>query len=210
MVGSSLLIGTLIVAVALYIGLFAFAPRLLILVYFTCYLWAYVGLATSAIVFILALLASRRIFCKRRRRVQLAVQVSAIVFGVVGIGLMVMAPAMSGQSLLMAGYSIHTRIWLDADSVRTWANSLSPSEDPTAAPFKWPLSLMLMSIPAGRVDVDGSGNVTIYRGSALSGHYGVYITARGRDWAGKPWADTSKYDRIKKIEDGVWVWSSMN
>jgi len=52
--------------------------------------------------------------------------------------------------------------------------------------------------------------VTIYHGSALSGHCGVYITARGKDWKGERWTHDPKYDRIKKIEDGVWIWSSMN
>jgi hypothetical protein len=214
--GSRLLKWTLIATIVLYVGLFAFSCvpfvgwQVFIFAFFAFYLWVYVGVFTSAIVFTAAFLASRKVFHKRRHRLQLAIQLSAIVFAVAGIVVMAMVPLSSGQSVQMAGYSVHTRLWLDADKVRAWANSLGPSEDPAAAPGRWPLSLMIMSVPAGRIDVDEAGNVTIYRGSALSGHHGVYITARGKNWAGERWADNSKYDRIKKIDDGVWIWSSMN
>lgn len=207
---SWLLTWTLVTTIALYAGLFVFASALFIFAYFAFYLWVNVGTLASVIVFTAAFLASHKLFPRRRHRLQLGIQLAAIVFAVTGAAVMAMVPLLGGQSVEMAGYSLHTRLWLDADKVRIWANSLGPSEDPAAAPYKWPLSLMIMSLPTERVDVDGVGNVTIYHGSALSGHCGVYITARRKNWVGERWADTSKYDRIKKIEDGVWIWSSMN
>ncbi len=214
---SRLLTWTLIVAVALYVGLSVsfFVPflGLLLWVFIFCalYLWAYVGIFASAVVFMAALLVGHKVFQKRRHRLQFALQLSAIAFAVVGIVLMVMVHLRFGQSLEIAGYSLHTRLWLDADKVRIWADSLDPSDESALSPVRWPLTIKLMAVSGGHLHVDGETmDVIICHGSALSGHYGIYVTARGKNWTGERWADTSEYDRIKKIEDGVWVWSSLN
>jgi len=208
--GSRVLKWTLIAAVLPYVVFFAFASVVFFFAFHVFYLWAYAGAFASAVAFTATLLMSCRMFRKIRHRLQLAAQLSAIAFAVAGIVLIGMSFLVSGQRLLFAGYSLHARIWLDADKTRTWANELDLSQESALSSTRWPLMIKVMTIEGARVDVDGERNVTIYQGGPLTGHWGVYITARGRDWTGERWADNPKYDRIKKVADGVWIWSSMN
>jgi len=216
--GSKLLRVTLIVALVLYGGLLAcscvpfIGMFVFIFAFFVFYLWVYVGASAAMVAFTAAFFASRNVFHKRSHRLQFAVQLSAIAFAVVGIPLMAMVPLLPGQNLHMAGYSLHTRIWLDADKVRGWANNLDiPAdsdiswgpESPTSR-TRWPLTLQIMAGLTGRVQVDETTReVTLVHGGALSGHWGVHIAARDQDWAGP-----RKDCWIKKLDDGVWIWST--
>ena len=213
---SGLLTGTLMVTVLLYAGLFILflghpiSSGVFMAAFCAFYFWVDIGLFAAILVLLITYHASGRILPERRHRVRLRLQLSAITFAAVGIALMAMAPLIGYFNLQMGGYELHTRIWLDADRVGAWANRLDVPARSPISPLTWPLSLMVMAIPAGDVDVDETGNVTVCHGSALSGHWGVHITARGGNWTGERWADNTEYDRIKKIGDGVWIWRSMN
>ncbi len=215
---SKLLRVTLITALILYAGVFASfcVPFVGIFIFiFACfvfYLWVYIGASAAIVAFITAYFAGRNLFEKGRHRLRFAVQSSAIAFAVVGILLMMMVPLLRGQNLHMTGYSLHTRVWLDADRVRAWANSLNITPDsemqwgpesPTSR-VRWPLTLQVVAGLTGRVQVDEmTRDVTVVHGGALSGHWGVHITARNQDWAGE-----RKDCWIKKLDDGVWIWST--
>jgi hypothetical protein len=175
------------------------------------YLWVYIGMPAAIAMFLIAYLAGCKVFHKRRHRLRLAIQLSAIAFALAGILLMAIVPLMGGHSLHMSGYRFHVRLWLDADQVRAWASGLDPSQGSALSPTGWPLTVRVLAGLAGDVDVDEeTRDVTIEHGGALSGHWGVHISARGKDWAGENSGHGGMGDGVEKLDDGVWLWSTMN
>ena len=217
MSGSRILTTTLILAIMLYAGLFAANSipfvGVFVWIYGFCafYFWVYIGVPAAITVFPIAFLASRKVLHKRTHRLRLGVQLSAITFALVGIFLMAMAPLVGGHRLHMGGYRLHVRLWLDADQVRAWASRLDLSQDSALSPVRWPLTVRVLAGVAGRVRVDDeTRDVTIEYGSALTGHWGVHISARGKDWAGESSGHGGVGDWMEKLDDGVWIWSTMN
>jgi hypothetical protein len=185
--GSALLKGTLIAALLLYGGLLGslFVPSVGMIAFISAlcvsYLWAYAGSVLGTVVFLASWLAGRRAFPKKRQRLQFSVQLSAVTFAMVGIILMAAALSLPGYNIHMAGYWLHVKLWLDVDKVRNWAQSLGIRQDPRAidtfgvpvAYERWPATLRILSVPAGRVYVNRRTiGVTVEHGSPLlSGCY---------------------------------------
>jgi hypothetical protein len=205
-------IAVLVLAVGLLVGLLVvtFGPyvalALPVLAFFVAYLWLYIGLAAAAVIFAAAWLILWRRRATSRRRLQFASLAAAIAFALTGLVLIVSTVLLRYDPHLV-GYRLHTRIWLDAETVRSWAQDLEITDAAGHQewPLRRPLTLWLTGLPFGRVCVHTeTRDVTVDQGGALSGHWGVFVTADGREWNGEhPFLEDM---RRLKVEDGVWVW----
>jgi hypothetical protein len=189
------------IAIAVLLAPFA-AVFLPIFAFLVAYLWVYTGLPAACAGFVVAWLAARK------QRLQRSALVAVIVYASVGIALMASMTCFRWDPFLI-GYGLHTRTWLDADDVRRWAGDLDLVGDDyggveVSGP---PLTLRIAGLPAGRVWVyPETRDVTVEQGGALSGHWGVWITARGRQWEAAP--AHLEDARSRKVEDGVWVYQT--
>jgi len=177
-----------------------------ILAFLVAYLWLYMGLATAGIAFIAAWPIGWRLLASRKQRLQFASLMAAIGFALAGVALMLSVPLIRYDSHLI-GLRLHTRIWLDAGKVRSWAQGLeiTDGDGSQAWPLRRPMTLWLTGLPFGDVRVDTeTRDVTVDWGSALAGHWGVFVTGDGQEWNGKH--PPSEAMRRLKVEDGVWVW----
>ncbi len=200
-------------AVTLYAVLIGstFVPFLGILVYiftfFVAYLWLYVGSAIACVTFVAACLMARKHLMSIKQRLQFAFLSGMIAFAVVGIALMASFACFRYNAHLV-GFRLHTWICLDAAMARRWAQNVEFVETEYGLErraWRVPMTLRLTGLPVGDVNVDPeTRDVTVEQGGPLSGHWGVWVTARGRKWDSAP--DSLKEARHLEVEDGVWVW----
>ncbi len=203
---------TAVILYAVLIGL-TFVPfvgaLVFIFAFIVAYLWVYIGFLVACVTFVAAWLLARRILANAKQRLQFALLGGMIAFAVVGIALMASVVCFRYNTHLI-GFWLHTRICLDADKARRWAQNVEFVETeygPERRNWRMPIALQLTGLPAGDVNVDPqTRNVTIEQGSPLSGHWGVWVTAKGRQWDSAPSRLKDAYHL--KVEDGVWVWDT--
>lgn len=208
---SRLLMVTATVALWLNVGLFALLVLPLvggIAFFHIWYLWLYVGAAAAGLAFVAFWLVGRALLSSIRQRLQLAFLSAAIAFAAVGIALMASIIFVRGYRVQMAGYWLHAKIWLDVEQVRQWAQTMDPPKATLGniELRRFPTTSWLTGFPAGRVLVDRrTQEVRVIQGSALSGHWGVFVTTKDRQ---RPEDDESTNTYYWKLEDGAWVWCS--
>jgi len=206
---SRLLKGTLVANIVLYAGLAVLLVHPFGFIFFHCvrYLWLYIGALAALLAFGLAWLAGRRLFGKFRQRLRFSGQSAGILFALVGIVLIGSVFFTRGCDLDTAGYWLHVRIWLDAEKVRDWAQNLDMRSNGTSRVYRprWPLTLWMAAPLSGRVCVDAdTRDVMLEHGSALTGHWGVFITDKDRSWPAEH--DLDEEMRCWKLANGAWVW----
>jgi hypothetical protein len=174
--------------------------------FFVAYLWMYMGFVVACLTFAAGWLIARRLLANSKQRLQFAFLGAAIAFAVTGIALMASFVCLRYDAHLV-GFRLHTRIWLDADTARRWAQNVEFVETEYGLrrrTWRIPMTLRLTGLPVGDVNVDSkTRDVTVEQGSPLSGHWGVLVTAKGRDWdSERPHLGDARH---LKVEDGVWV-----
>ena len=203
---------TFTIAVVLYAVLIgsAFVPFVgmivFILVSIVAYLWMYVGFLVACVTFVVGWLLARRQLKSAKQRLPFALLSGMIAFAVAGIVLMASFLCFRYDAHLI-GFRLHTQIWLDAEATRDWAQNVEFVEGEYGLErrsFQVPWALWMVGLPASDVNLDpATRDVTVEQGGPLSGHWGVWVTAKGRAWDGV--SNHLEDARHCEIEDGVWV-----
>lgn len=177
-----------------------------ILAFVVAYLWMYVGLLVAGATFVAAWVLGKRRLKTAKQRLQFGFLSGMIAFGVVGIGLMASFMCFRYDAHLI-GYRLHAQIWLDAETARRWAQNVEFVETEYGLErqsFRVSRTLWLTGLPFGDVNVDpDTRDVIVEQGGPLSGHWGVWVTAKGQTWDSV--SNHLKDARHCEIEDGVWV-----
>lgn len=200
-----ILYGTLLVSwIVPIVNLFLFGFS-----FYGAYLWAYSGFVVVTVVFVGACCVGRKVLANSKQCSQFATLAAASAFALVWMALVTSSLSFRYDPQLV-GYRLHTRLWLNADKVRHWAQNLELSEGGEVLKGdSWrPLTLRMTGLPfGGRVYVDAqTRDVTVEQGGPLCGHWGAFITDKERQWQGEhPYLDEP---RLLKVEAGVWVWST--
>lgn len=177
-----------------------------ILAFIVEYLWVYVGFLVACVTFVVACVMAKRHLKSAKQRLQFAFLSGMIAFAVVGIALMASFVCIRYDAHLI-GFRLHAQIWLDAEAARHWAQNVEYAETEYGLERRSsqvPRTLWLTGLPFGDVNVDpDTRDVTVEQGGPLSGHWGVWVTAKGQTWDSV--SNHLKDARHCEIEDGVWV-----
>jgi hypothetical protein len=195
---------TLLGLAVLFVGAFVPILGLIVFIPFFCtaLLWCYSGAAFVCLAFPVVFLIHMRSAHRLRTSVASAARWSVILFGVLGVVLMLSVFVVPGYKSFTLGYWIHAKIWLSTAQVRDWAAHQKGITDSAAGvPYSlWPSSLKLASLGSGRVQVDPETRSVLLVDGGGFGHWGIRVTG--------PDATDSSFgsNYALKVQPGAWVW----